>query len=140
MRLEWTGKQPLDQWINENLSERNPRRSNLWTVIELDFDGEPKGTSQMGTREMLVRTQLGLLVYKTKRTFEPSFPVICNNKNCRYQDTLPQAWKGKIEAKKVRCFECNRSFFNIYTTKWHGNRNAWHQIKGLDMFDAREEM
>ena len=130
MRVEWTGK-----------PENNPRRSNLLTVIELDFRGEPKGTSQMGTREMMVRTQLGLLVQSgtsTDGTFEPSFPVLCNNTKCRYEDTLPQSWKRRIEAKEVRCFQCNRSFFNIYTTKWHGNRNAWHQIKGLGMFDGAD--
>ena len=45
--------------------------------------------------------------------YEPTMWCVCNNKNCLYRHTLPVSWKHKIDDKQIRCFECQRSFFNV---------------------------
>ena len=81
--------------------------------------------------ELQVRSALGLLVpsYNDTAQYEPSSWVECNNKNCCYQDIVPDSWRGKVLQKEVKCYQCNRSFFNINNEKTFERRSAWSDIK-----------
>jgi len=75
----------------------------------------PTTTGRMITQQELV-DGMWAMDYQTMK-YQPTMRCICNNKNCRYQHDLPVSWTWRIESKDVRCFECNRSFFNIKEVK-----------------------
>jgi hypothetical protein len=95
--------------------------------INLGFIGVREITGQ----ELKYRFKLGLAArsYNTPNyDWEAQMWCKCNSKNCYYQHTLPVSWKQRIVNKDIRCFECNRSFFNINNKKTDGLNMALRML------------